>query len=144
MNNRDKFEAAPLDTPIYIIDEYHNIYVGTLFKRYIPFVGGSSNNIYRGDCLEGNSDLFYRNALIDWANLPNNLISYYNKKRFKNMSDVEKNLDAETLSNNAINFSWLFNYLEQKYPNKTASSGYNAITQMFMEYCRALEKIGKK
>ena len=148
MNNKDIFEKAPLDTPIYIIDEYHNIYVGTLFKKCTFFLGENFNNIYRGECLEGNSELFYRNALVDWAVLPENLIPYYKIKRFKNMSNIEKILDSEraqrvvseTLYNNAINFSWFFEYLDKHFPHKTASSGYNALTQMFFEYNRDLEK----
>ncbi len=55
------FLYAPIDTPIYIIDHQHNLYIGTL--TMVPSKYGPQ----RGECLRGDPELFYRNAFIAWA-----------------------------------------------------------------------------
>jgi len=55
----DEFLYVPLDTPIFIIDHQHRLYVGTF-----TMVNGE---LCRGKCIEGDSEYFYRNALIAWA-----------------------------------------------------------------------------
>jgi len=71
-----------------------------------------------------------------------------NKERFKDMNDIEQKLDTDraqrvtyqTLYNDAINFNWFYDYIEQRYPEGTNSNGYNALTEMFVNYHRSLEK----
>ena len=60
-NKRTDLSSAPIDTPIYIIDHNHNLYIGTVTK-----CPGKSEP-QRGECIDGDPELFYRNALIAWA-----------------------------------------------------------------------------
>ena len=55
----DNFEYAPVDTPIYIIDDQHKLYVATLTM--------ANGKKCRGECIKGDPEYFYRNALITWA-----------------------------------------------------------------------------
>lgn len=52
-------ECAPLDTPIYLIDHQHRIYIGTFTKV--------NEKVCRGKCIEGDPEYFYRNAIVAWA-----------------------------------------------------------------------------
>lgn len=51
-------EKCPLDTPVVLIDEYSNAYLGTITKTY--------GRLVRGECLYGNAELFYRNKIVAW------------------------------------------------------------------------------
>ena len=53
------FSNAPIDIPIYIIDNQHRLYIGTITK-----INGL---LYRGKCFSGDPEWFYRNAFISWA-----------------------------------------------------------------------------
>ena len=57
----DTFQNIPLDTPVYLISSSHRIYIGTIIKIHEIY--------YRGDCLKGDPDMFYREAIVDWAYL---------------------------------------------------------------------------
>ena len=59
MTIEDNFKNAPQNKPIYLIDNYHNLYIGTVYKK---------NGVwYRGECLKGDPDCFYRFAIVNWA-----------------------------------------------------------------------------
>lgn len=58
----DNFETAPVDEPIYIIDHQHKLYKATLVM--------TNGKKCRGECIEGDPEYFYRNALIAWAIIP--------------------------------------------------------------------------
>lgn len=49
----------PINEKVYLIDEFHNFYIGTVTKR--------DNELYKGECYQGDPDAFYRNAIVDWA-----------------------------------------------------------------------------
>ena len=66
MREYENFENAPLNTPIYLISRSHHLYIGTITI---------ANGIYyRGECLKGDPDSFYREAIVDWAYLEKNEI----------------------------------------------------------------------
>lgn len=41
----------------------------------------------------------------------------------------------------AIPYTWIFKYLDTHFPRKTESPGYNAIVQMFYDYCKEIQTI---
>lgn len=47
-----------MDKPMILIDEFHNIYIGTIERN-------SKGEIVRGECFCGDADSFYRNAIIN-------------------------------------------------------------------------------
>lgn len=49
---------CPLDTLIILIDEFYNMYLGTLTQ--------SNGRLTRGECIHGDAELFYRNKIIGW------------------------------------------------------------------------------
>ena len=62
------------------------------------------------------------------------------------MSEIDKQLDmdraqrvtSETLycDGLSIPFKWFFDYLDRHYPRRTEHPGYNALTQMFYDFCK--------
>jgi len=58
---KSRLDIIPLDTPVYLLDDNHNLYVGTVIS--------TDRGLQRGQCLSGDADSFYRNAIIDWAYL---------------------------------------------------------------------------
>ena len=61
---KNVFDYAPENTPLYLIDNFNRLYIGTIYKK---------NNVwYSGECLKGDPDGFYRNKIICWAYLENN------------------------------------------------------------------------
>lgn len=43
-------------------------------------------------------------------------------------------------TNEAIPFSWIFNYLE-RFPKRWESPSYSAIVEMFYEYCKEIQDV---
>lgn len=56
---RMAFETCPLDTPVWLIDHQHRLYIGTIVEK--------DGKMCRGECIEGDPEYFYRNELIAWA-----------------------------------------------------------------------------
>ncbi len=57
----DVFQNVPLNTPVNMIDDYHNSYIGTIVK--------GDNGYVRGECFSGNEEMFYRNKMVAWGKL---------------------------------------------------------------------------
>lgn len=57
-NINHSFDECPLDVIVILTDEYNNMYLGTITK-----VNGE---LRRGECIDGDSELFYRNRLVGW------------------------------------------------------------------------------
>jgi len=62
-NNKQKsrLDDVPLNTPVFLIDANHNLYTGTIVS--------TDRGLQRGECFYGDSDAFYRSAIVDWAYL---------------------------------------------------------------------------
>lgn len=52
-------DNMPLDTVVWLIDDMHRLYKGTMTMRH--------GELHRGECIEGDPDRFYRNTMIAWA-----------------------------------------------------------------------------
>ena len=61
MDEIDVFQSVPLNTPVNMIDDYHNSYIGTVVKR--------ENGYVKGECFSGNEEMFYRNKMVAWGKL---------------------------------------------------------------------------
>ena len=63
-NNKQKsrLDDVPLNMPVYLIDHNHNLYIGIIIKT-------ATGELQRGECLSGDAEYFYRNAIVDWAYL---------------------------------------------------------------------------
>ena len=52
-------DNVPLNTVVWLIDDMHKLYKGTMIMH--------RGELQRGECLDGDPELFYRNAIIAWA-----------------------------------------------------------------------------
>ena len=57
----DVFQSVPLNTPINMIDSYHNSYIGTVVK--------CENGYAKGECFCGDEEMFYRMDIMAWGKL---------------------------------------------------------------------------
>lgn len=58
-NMNKNLEECPLDTFVILTDEYNNMYIGTVTKK-------KNGQLTRGECIDGNAELFYRNKIVGW------------------------------------------------------------------------------
>ena len=58
----ERFDNCPIDTPIYLISDSHNLYIGT-----VSLSPWDHKTLIRGECIEGDPDSFYREGFYDWA-----------------------------------------------------------------------------
>lgn len=72
-------DNMPVDTPIYLIDDHHNLYLGTMLVINHELQRGEL--IYDYSC--GGEDDFYRNAIVAWAVNPDS--TDMNAKRVKDL-----------------------------------------------------------
>lgn len=63
----ENFKYCPIDTPVYLISTYHNLYVGTISRSPLD-----PKILIRGECIKGDPDSFYREGFCNWA--------YYSKE----------------------------------------------------------------
>ena len=59
---KNRIDNVPLNTAVYLIDDNHNLYTGTIIKT-------TTGELQRGECFSGDAEYFYRNAIVDWAYL---------------------------------------------------------------------------
>lgn len=52
-------DECPLDTLVVLTDEYNNMYLGTITAK-------SNGQLTRGECIDGDAELFYRNKIVGW------------------------------------------------------------------------------
>lgn len=58
----ENFKNCPINTPIYLISNTHNLYIGTIVLD--PF---DNKTLIRGKCIKGDPDHFYREGFCNWA-----------------------------------------------------------------------------
>lgn len=54
------FSGIPVDKPVYMIDDQHRVYIGTIIRT-------EEGEYQRGECLRGDPDMFNRRAIIAWG-----------------------------------------------------------------------------
>ena len=60
--NLSNMDYVPINTLLYLIGSDCQLYIGTIVERK-----GYPGVLTRGECLKGDSDRFYRTAIIAWA-----------------------------------------------------------------------------
>lgn len=61
INIEEIFKYCPQNTPVYLISSNHRLYIGT------TYYDKERKDWFRGECLQGDPDCFYREAIVNWA-----------------------------------------------------------------------------